>query len=385
MKVLMTTDTVGGVWTYSMELARVLRPAGIEILLATMGPPMCGAQAREAAALSNVTLATSTWKLEWMNDPWEDIAKASRWLLDLERAHRPDVIHLNGYAHGALPWNAPVVVVAHSCVLSWWAAVNGEPAPPEWDRYADTVKRGIASANLLIAPTKEMLAAVSKFYGPLPASRVVYNARDPHLFTPRAKRHVIFAAGRLWDQAKNLALLEHVAPDLPWPVQIAGDDRAPDGGARARTTATRLLGKLTAKGMAQRLASAAIYCLPARYEPFGLSALEAALSGCALVLGDIPTLREVWDDSAIFVPPDDPGALKTALLELIGNPARRADFARRARHRACAYTPDRMVGAYLSIYRHLVTNRHDADAHPAPRPVVSLPHNEMPWLQGARA
>ncbi len=32
--------------------------------------------------------------------------------------------------------------------------------------------------------------------------------------------------------------------------------------------------------------------LPARYEPFGLSVLEAALSGCALVLGDIPSLRE---------------------------------------------------------------------------------------------
>ena len=35
----------------------------------------------------------------------------------LERRLRPDVVHLNGYTHGALPWRAPVLVVGHSCVL----------------------------------------------------------------------------------------------------------------------------------------------------------------------------------------------------------------------------------------------------------------------------
>ena len=38
---------------------------------------------------------------------------------------------------------APVVIVAHSCVLSWWQAVKGESAPPEWERYRDEVRRGI--------------------------------------------------------------------------------------------------------------------------------------------------------------------------------------------------------------------------------------------------
>ncbi|MEB3829625.1 glycosyltransferase [Phormidium sp. CCY1219] len=51
-------------------------------------------------------------------------------------------------------------------------------------------------------------------------------------------------------------------------------------------------------------ARAAIYAFPARYEPFGLSVLEAALSGCALVLGDIPRLREMWGDAAVFANPD---------------------------------------------------------------------------------
>jgi glycogen synthase len=38
--VLMTSDTLGGVWTYSIELARELTRAGIHVSLATMGNPL---------------------------------------------------------------------------------------------------------------------------------------------------------------------------------------------------------------------------------------------------------------------------------------------------------------------------------------------------------
>ncbi len=72
--------------------------------------------------------------------------------------------------------------------------------------------------------------------------------------------------------------------------------------------------------MAGWLGRASIFALPARYEPFGLLPLEAALSGCALVLGDIPSLREVWGDAAWFVPPDDRDALTAAIGSLIASP-----------------------------------------------------------------
>ena len=38
MRVLMTADTVGGVWTYALELAGALAPLGVDITLATMSP-----------------------------------------------------------------------------------------------------------------------------------------------------------------------------------------------------------------------------------------------------------------------------------------------------------------------------------------------------------
>jgi glycosyltransferase involved in cell wall biosynthesis len=71
------------------------------------------------------------------------------------------------------------------------------------------------------------------------------------------------------------------------------------------------------------LARASIYVHPARYEPFGLAILDAALAGCALVLGDIPSLRELWHDAAIFVPTEDAARLSRELTALIENGDRR--------------------------------------------------------------
>jgi glycosyltransferase involved in cell wall biosynthesis len=102
------------------------------------------------------------------------------------------------------------------------------------------------------------------------------------------------------------------------------------------------------------LRRAAMFALPARYEPFGLSALEAGLAGCALVLGDIPSLREVWHDAAIFVPPDQPEALEATLLDLIADAPRRWSLAYTARVRAQQFTPERMAQGYMTLYRQLM-------------------------------
>ncbi len=130
---------------------------------------------------------------------------------------------------------------------------------------------------------------------------------------------------------------------------MAGDNQHPDGG-EARPHNTRLLGRLSHRALAAWYGRASIYALPARYEPFGLSVLEAALAGCALVLGDIPSLREIWRNRAVFVPPDDPEALEHAILRLIEDPDRRNALAAGARTRALERTPDRMVESYLQSY-----------------------------------
>jgi glycosyltransferase involved in cell wall biosynthesis len=111
------------------------------------------------------------------------------------------------------------------------------------------------------------------------------------------------------------------------------------------------LGQLSQQNIAGWYARASIYALPARYEPFGLSILEAALSGCTLVLGDIPSLRENWTDAAIFVPPDQPTELRDAINHMVHSGAGRAEFATRAQVRAREFTSQRMASDYFRAYR----------------------------------
>lgn len=357
-KVLMTTDTVGGVWNYSLELARGLAEKGIEVALATMGAPINELQRDKVDRIPGLRVFESHFKLEWMEDPWRDADKAGDWLLNLESRIGPDLVHLNGYVHGALPWSAPKIVVGHSCVLSWWRAVKGEDAPQEWDRYQVEVAAGLHAADLVIAPSAAMLASLAEHYGELARTQVIPNGRDPGLFRPSAKEPMVFSAGRLWDEAKNLEALERVARRLPWPIFVAGDNHHPEGG-EIRPHNTRLLGRLSQRALAAWVGRASIYALPARYEPFGLSVLEAALASCALVLGDIPSLREIWRNRAVFVPPNDPEALEREILSLINAPERRQSLAAGARSRALELTPGRMVAGYLAAYGDVLAARTD--------------------------
>ncbi len=360
MKVLMTADTVGGVWTYALGLANALAPDSVQVFLATMGGPITPAQREEAQRIPGLELHESSYKLEWMEEPWEDVKRAGEWLLELEAKIKPDIVHLNGYAHGALPWRAPTLVVGHSCVLSWWEGVRGEAAPAEWQRYSYRVARGLRAAGLVVAPTQAMLNALRKHYG-ISGGKVIYNAQDPGFFTlTTPKENFVLSVGRLWDQAKNVAALASVAPCLSWPVYVAGEERHPGGGS-AHLGGVHTLGYISSRELAGWFARASIYTLPARYEPFGLSALEAALSRCALVLGDIPSLREVWGAAALFVPPDDSAALHNTIDSLIADAPRRSALAELAYRRALHFAPERMAAAYLQAYRRLTAQ----DRYPA--------------------
>lgn len=349
MKILMTADTIGGVWTYAVELARALRPRGVQVVLATMGRPLSDAQWADVSGLPNVSVRESTHRLEWMADPWMDVDLAGEWLLTLEDRECPDVVHLNGYAHAALPWMAPVIVVGHSCVCSWWEAVRRDQLPDEWTDYTRRVKEGLASADAIVAPSHDMARALVKHYEPSSAVVVIPNGRDAALFPPGLKEQFVFAAGRVWDDAKNLSALDAAAPDVPWPVYIAGDLTGPAGG-RPSLSQAHALGPLPRGALADWLARAGIYAFPARYEPFGLSVLEAALAGCALVLGDITSLREIWGAAATFVDPDDHAGIARAITRLCEDDALRRAHAAQARRHALLFGPERMADAYLGLY-----------------------------------
>lgn len=342
--VLMTADTIGGVWTFAMELTSALKKRGVTVTLATTGRRVTPSQRAQAKAAGNPEIFESAFRLEWQEHPWEDVDRTGDWLQNLAARVKPDIVHLNDYSHASRNWDHPTVVTGHSCVLSWFQAARGITAPAEWTEYRRRVEWGLHSADVVTAPSQAMLSCLERHYGQLSQALVIPNGRTARLFYTSPKEPFVFAAGRVWDEGKNIVTLARAAKGLPWPVYVAGEDRD------TQLPNVRMLGFLDEECLAGWLSRASIYCLPAKYEPFGLSILEAALSGNALLLGDIESLREVWGHAARFVHPDDEAALRNAAMELIENSTLRTLMAAKARARARRYTAHAMATGYLKAY-----------------------------------
>jgi len=349
----MTADTLGGVWTFAMDLCAGLAKREVRVTLVTLGRKPDKIQSAEAAALSNLELVPTGFRLEWMDGCESDVVASGEFILRLAQQIKPDLVHANGYYHAALPFDVPVLLTAHSCVTSWWQACKHEPAPQEWERYRGWVKKGVNAADLLTAPSHAYLDQFQQLHGRAHQARAIWNGRGPAGFRRRPKHNIVLAAGRIWDQAKNVELLCRAVEGTDIALAIAGETTSPDG-RRPKMDAAHFLGRLDPTALAQRMEEAAIFASPARYEPFGLAVLEAALSGCALILSDIPSFRELWDGAATFVPPGDIAAWRRAMQLLTSCPAMAAADGEKARARAQRYTAGRMTDSYFEAYQSLL-------------------------------
>lgn len=353
--VLMTVDAVGGVWSYAVALARELAGTSLHFTFATFGPPPDREQRAMLAGLP-VDVHTADYRLEWQPDVGDELKRSGEWLLKRVDELQPSLVHVNGFAHAGLPFECPSVLAAHSCVLTWWRAVKGVQAPPEWDDYRRRARAGLAAADVLVAPTHAMADGLRREHGCAREVLVIENGTGPAPPRRRAKEPIIVSAGRVWDSAKNIRTLDQAAGHVSWPVFVPGDLHAPDG-TRHDVQFVHTLGRLSPAKTREWMARAAIYAHPALYEPFGLSVLEAARERCALVLGDIQSLRELWDGAAIFVEPSDPRQLAEVLGDLVGDPARREELSAAAFDRAGRFGSPRMGAAYLRLYQALCTPR----------------------------
>ncbi|HET9985084.1 MAG TPA: glycosyltransferase family 4 protein [Longimicrobiales bacterium] len=365
MRLLVTTDVIGGVWSYTEELVGALRGRGHEVVLAALGGPPTPVQQAWAAAHPDVEFVSLDFPLEWMPEPEPGVGRSAAALAELAARAAADAIHLNQFVYGACDLGAPKLVVAHSDVVSWWHVVKAG-APPEdawFGRYRSWVAAGLAGADARVAPSGWMAQRVEELYG-VAGVRVVHNARSAGGFLrPVGGRPArVVAVGRLWDEAKGFGDLAAAAPRLARvaEVVVAGEVRHPGGGRDfpADGPGPRWAGRLSGEAIGRLLGGAAVYAATSRYEPFGLAPLEAALAGCALVASDIPTFRELWDGCALFYPPGDAAALAAAVRSLLADEPRRRALAAAGQARALErFTPARMVQEYEALYRELAVRR----------------------------
>src|SRR5207302_10440387 len=357
MHILVTADTLGGVWTYTRELVTGLVHRGDRVTLVSFGDIPTSAQTRWMDGLANLDYRPTAFKLEWMLDSEADMEASSQYLLATIEESRPDLLHFSQFYYGALPCDVPRVVVAHSDVVSWWMSVHRQlPPETEWLRwYRQIVTRGLHEATTVVSPSRWMLEQVQLHYGKLRSGAVIHNGRSPSLFNPYiSKQETTVTLGRLWDSGKNVALL--LKREMPGSVRIVGCDRHPDlqnhsFAAETIRSNISLDPQQDERQITETLARAGTYAATSQYEPFGLAPVQAALSRCAIVESDIPTFRELWDGAAVFFRNNDAESLQGTIERLLCDGGLRREKANLAYHHARRhFTADRMVSDYMNLY-----------------------------------
>jgi len=348
-RILITADTVGGVWTYAVDLARALGEIEIETILVIIGPPPTPAQRATIARLDRVTLIQSDAALDWLARDAAEIAAAGRKIAAIADDYAVDLVQLNSPALAAeAEFAVPVVAVAHSCLASWWEAVETGPLPDDFAWRNALTRAGMVAADAVVAPTHAFATTTWRVHR-LPATpQVVHNGRSLPSATAQPQKHYAFTAGRLWDRGKDLATLD-MAAATGLPIFAAGPLIGPGGDAIGFNHLT-CLGLLDSTTLGAKFAARPVFVSTALYEPFGLAVLEAAQAGCALVLTDIPTFRELWNDAALFVAPRDSNGFAAAIAGLLGNPAERGRRGAAAAAAAQRYTGTAMRDGMVALY-----------------------------------
>ncbi|BCM17908.1 glycosyltransferase family 4 protein [Mesorhizobium sp. J8] len=346
-RILMTTDAVGGVWRYCLDLARELAAGGDSIVLAGLGPEPSPEQAREARSFA--TLVWLKCPPDWMTRDEKDLDSLRGELQTLVQTYAIDLIHLNAPAQAAgLDLACPVVAVSHSCVATWLHAVRGQAPADDWSWQRDRNRAGLDRADVVVAPSRSHAEMLQTCYGAIEGLGVVHNGALPGP-RPGRREPFVFAAARWWDEGKNAASLDAAAALCNWPIQVAGPLAGPDGQC-ARFGNCISFGPMDHGKVRRLMRRAGIFVSSSIYEPFGLAALEAALSATPLVLADIATYREIWDGAAMFFNARDPHALAGCIENLSHDESLRRKLGRRAARQARKFSLGKQVRAMRDVY-----------------------------------
>lgn len=283
-----------------------------------------------ARALAQVGVGARMWR------PWED---------DLGRAN---ILHL----FGSLPAHRPLVAAARrrrvAVVLStiaWFdrqalwhepwpvtrrlaacAALRWRQAVPRWPSW----RRQLYQAADLLLPNSQAEAEQLMQLFDIPPARihVVPNGADPRfaqadpeVFKSRfGLREFILYCGRIEPRKNQLQFLRAMR-GAELPIVVLGDPLPEhqayyDACRREAGQHTHFLGRLEHHDplLASAYAGCRCLALTSWYETPGLAPLEAAMTGTPLVLTDRGATREYFGDLADYAPPDDPRAIRAAVL-----------------------------------------------------------------------
>lgn len=371
MRVLFDATSVpanrGGVGRYVEEVVRELARDDVELVVVTKD----GDAARFAALAGPGVRYVRAPRLvdrTWGRFLWEQIR-----LPGLVRRIRPDVVHSPHYTFPLLV-RRPRVVTLHDATFFSDPHVHSRVKGiffRSWTRLA------LRSVDVCITPSEATADELAR-HGLRGRARlrVAHLGIDHEAFRPPTAdevtrvRQAIGVGDRGWVAFLGTLEPRKNVPALVRAMAAIGRDRGRD-----RTPALVLAG---ARGWDSTLDSAVerasddiqvvrpgyldFHLLPALLggseltvypslgEGFGLPVLEAMASGAAVLTTPRLALPEVGGDAVAYTEPDD-DSIRRAIEELLDDPPRREQLARKATARAASFTWRRTAEQHLDAYR----------------------------------
>ena len=268
---------------------------------------------------------------------------------------------VNTVPEGLIRSSLPQVTVVHDLL----PLLFPEEYPRQRYYFGVLVPRVLRASAMVVADSESSRREVHARYGvPLEKIRTVHPAYDARTYRRHAADDaprgdgppVVLFVGNLLPHKNVLGLLEAVAllrRRHPCHLVIRGHGRpAYVRAVRARTEALGLadavtfLDYLTGPELRRLYVRADCFVLPSLGEGFGIPVLEAMACGTPVVTSDVPALREVAGEAAVFVDPRDAGGLAEAMYQVLTSRALREDLRERGLRRVQAFSWHR-TGAEL--------------------------------------
>ena len=278
----------------------------------------------------------------------------------LARASRADIVHFTG---GTLPLWAP-----HPCMLTlhdlaWLhGAVTGRPHSR---LYFSTIQPRLARQADMIATDTDVARSDIIERLRLPPSKVAVTGAgvdDAWFEVPRAPQNppLLLSVGTV-EERKDLITavralatlpsfrLVSVGPHTPYANKVM--QVATDLGLRERV---ELLGFVDDGTLRSLYARATALVFPSLYEGFGLPPLQALAAGLPVVASDIPVVREVLGDCALFARPSDPASFANGVRAAATSDSVVRDLLERGRAHARTCTWARVAERTVNLYREVL-------------------------------
>lgn len=97
-----------------------------------------------------------------------------------------------------------------------------------------------------------------------------------------------------------------------------------------------------------------LFVFPSRREGFAQAVAQAMACGLCCILSDIPALREVYGDAAIYFPLDDHEELAKLIVNALQNDELRSELGKKARERALSMPWQKAVDKEITIMQEIV-------------------------------